>query len=56
MATVVCYLITLALMYLSFMISDITPQFSDHTTNIGVMENNEVTLPKPRTKDIQELA
>jgi hypothetical protein len=25
----------------------ITPLFSDHTPNIGVTENNGVTLPKP---------
>jgi hypothetical protein len=29
----------------------ITPLFSDHTPNIGVWENNGITLPKPRTED-----
>jgi hypothetical protein len=33
----------------------ITPQFSDHTPNISVSENNGVMLEKPRIKDTQEL-
>jgi hypothetical protein len=34
----------------------ITPLFSDHTYNIGVTENNGVTLSKLWMKDMQELA
>jgi hypothetical protein len=33
----------------------ITQHFFVHTPNIGVPENNGVTLPKPRMKDTQEL-
>jgi hypothetical protein len=29
--------------------------FFDHMPNIGVMENNRITLPKSRMKDTQEL-
>jgi hypothetical protein len=35
--------------------STITLLFFHHTPNIGVPENNGVTLPKPRTKYTQEL-
>jgi hypothetical protein len=34
----------------------ITPLFSDHMPNIGLMDNNGVTLLKPGTKDTQVLA
>jgi hypothetical protein len=34
----------------------ITLLSSDHTPNIGVTENNGVTLSKLQTKDTQELA
>jgi hypothetical protein len=34
----------------------VIPMFSDHTPNIDVMENNGITLPKPRMKVTQELA
>jgi hypothetical protein len=33
----------------------ITPLFFDHMPNIGVMENNRITLLKSRMKDTQEL-
>jgi hypothetical protein len=35
--------------------SSITPLFFDHTSNIGVMDNNGDTLPKPQMKDTQDL-
>jgi hypothetical protein len=44
--------------YVSFVhdFSSITPLFFDYMLNISVMENNGITLLKPRTKDTQDLA
>jgi hypothetical protein len=32
----------------------ITPLLSNHMPNVGVLENNRITLSKPRIKDTQE--